>query len=287
MKRSLLSLLTVCLGLWPQPLHAATPQPTRTPVYKTVGEHRLALHVFEPTENQSGEPLPAIVFFFGGGWVGGTPSQFYPHCQHLAAHGMVAITAEYRIKSRHGTPPSACVEDGKSALRWVRQHARELGIDAQRIAAGGGSAGGHVAAAVAMTEGFEAAGEDQTISCRPNALVLFNPVFDNGPQGYGYERMRNYWQAISPLHNIKPGAPPTLVFLGTGDKLIPVDTADAFQKKMHAVGTRCEVHLYQGQPHGFFNYRNGDNPIYFQTITEMDGFLESLGYLQPGPRPKP
>jgi acetyl esterase/lipase len=279
MNRIVLSVLL--LGPAPLRLQAALPEPDSKPVYKTVGEHRLALHVFQPDATGIEAPRPAIVFFFGGGWVSGTPSQFYPHCQHLAARGMVAMAAEYRIKNRHGTPPSACVEDGKSALRWVRQHARELGIDPQRIAAGGGSAGGHVAAAVATTEGFERSDEDPTISCRPQALILFNPVFDNSPQGYGNERVHAYWQAISPLHNIQPGAPPTLVFLGTRDKLVPVDTADTYQRKMHAVGARCEVHLYLDQAHGFFNYRDGENPIYLQTIAEMDRFLQSLGYLGP------
>ncbi len=283
MRRTLLFLWAAYLGLSSTLVQAASPQPGSKPVYKTVGEHPLALHVFGPTEAGTEAPYPAIVFFFGGGWVSGNPSQFYAHCHYLATRGMVAIAAEYRIKNRHGSPPSACVEDGKSALRWVRQHARDLGIDPTRLAAGGGSAGGHVAAATALVDGFEATGEDPAISCRPNALVLFNPVFDNGPQGYGYERVRDYWQAISPLHNIKSGVPPTLVFLGTRDTLIPVDTADAFQKKMHAVGARCELHLYQDQSHGFFNYRNGENAIYFQTVTEMDVFLQSLGYLQPLP----
>ena len=117
--------------------------------YKDVGGHKLNLHIFRsPAHSPTKEPKPAVVFFFGGGWVGGTPTQFYPQCQHLAKRGMVAISAEYRVKSRHHATPFDCVEDGKSALRWVRTHAEKLGIDPDRIAAGGGSAGGHVAAAV-------------------------------------------------------------------------------------------------------------------------------------------
>ena len=76
----------------------------------------------------------AIVFFFGGGWVGGTPKQFFPHCTYLASRGMVAISAEYRVKDRHGVTPLECVLDGKSAVRWVRAHASELGIDPTLIA---------------------------------------------------------------------------------------------------------------------------------------------------------
>ena len=117
--------------------------------YKQVGETKLFLHVYNPDGHKDSDRKPAIVFFFGGGWNGGTPKQFEPHCQYLSQRGMVAITAEYRVKSRNKTTPFECVKDGKSAIRWVRANANKLGVDPSRIAAGGGSAGGHVAAAVA------------------------------------------------------------------------------------------------------------------------------------------
>ena len=134
---------------------------------------------------------------------------------------MVAICAEYRVSSRHKTSPRECVQDGKSAMRWVRSHSSELGIDPHRIAAGGGSAGGHVAAATATVKGFDEPGEDITVSARPDALVLFNPVYDNGPKGYGHDRVKDYWKEFSPLHNLDKTTPPTIVFLGTEDKLVP------------------------------------------------------------------
>lgn len=252
-------------------------EPDDVVVYKTVGETQLKLHVFRP-EGEATGLRPAIVFFFGGGWKSGTPSQFYPQCEYLATRGMVAISAEYRVESRNKTSPRECVMDGKSVIRWIREHAGELGIDPDRIAAGGGSAGGHVAAACATTDGFEEPGESSAISCRPNALVLFNPVIDNGPTGYGYERVRDYWEAFSPLHTLAEGAPPTVVFLGTEDKYIPVETARAYKRRMEAVGSRCDLFLYEGKPHGFFNYKHRED--YVRTVTEMDRFLVSLGYLE-------
>ena len=112
--------------------------------------------------------------------------------------------------------------------------------------------------------------------------MLFNPVYDNGPKGYGYERVKDRYKEISPFHNIKKGSPPTIVFLGTKDKLIPVSTAEAYEAKMKAVGSRCDTHLYEGQPHGFFNKgRRGDH--YGATVLEMDKFLISLGWLSGKP----
>lgn len=254
-------------------------------VYKTINETDLKLHVFSPEHHQSGEARPAIVFFFGGGWNGGTPEQFYPQSKHLADRGMVAICAEYRVKSRHGAEPRDCVADGKSAMRWVRTHAEELGIDPEMIAAGGGSAGGHVAAAIATTNGFDEPGEDTSVSCRPDALVLFNPVFDNGPGGYGHERVREYWREFSPMHNLDTRTPPTIVFLGSRDSLIPVATAEEYQRRMEERGGRCELRIYEGQKHGFFN-QGRKNSKYAETLAEMDNFLQTLGFVSAGAAPE-
>ena len=121
-------------------------------LYKKVDGHELYIHCFFPDGHDSKtQRKPAIVFFFGGGWVGGTPTQFYPQCEYLAKRGMVAMSAEYRVASRHKTTPLECVKDGKSALRWIRKNSNKLGIDPKRIGAGGGSAGGDVAAAVALS----------------------------------------------------------------------------------------------------------------------------------------
>lgn len=256
-------------------------KPDRAVVYKKVGQSELKIHVFAPPNHTASDKRPAIVFFFGGGWNGGSPNQFYPHCDYLASRGMVAMSAEYRVKTRHGTSPRECVKDGKSAIRWIRAHAGELGIDPNRLAASGGSAGGHVAAATATVKGFEQDGEDQKISCRPNALVLFNPVFDNGPGGYGHDRVEEYWRDFSPMHNISESTPPTIVFLGTKDKLIPTATAERYKKLMAEKGRRCDLHLYKDQGHGFFNYRSRKH--YAATVIEADRFLASLDYLSGEP----
>ena len=167
------------------------------------------------------------------------PASFHPQCEYLASRGMVAISAEYRVKNLHGTTPQECVKDGKSAIRYVRQNAASLGIDPNRIAAGGGSAGGHVAAATAMLTAYEEPTENLAISSKPNALVLYNAVVDNGPGGYGYSTVQAYWQTISPLYNLQNTTvvpPPTVFFLGTSDAYIPVATGQAIRRRRRPMG---------------------------------------------------
>ncbi|HUT34436.1 MAG TPA: alpha/beta hydrolase [Planctomycetota bacterium] len=265
--------------------------PTRTLVYKTVGDAKPQLHVFEPEGHKASDKRPAIVFFFGGGWTGGTPTQFFPQCKYLASRGMVAISAEYRVKSRHGVSPFECVTDGKSAIRWVRAHAAELGIAPERLAAGGGSAGGHVAACTGVIDGLDEKGEDAAVSSKPNALVLFNPVLvldweEFKKAGIPDERIRQLSdrfagrdpKAVSPFHHVNAGDPPTIVFHGKADTTVPFPTAERFAEAMKKAGSRCELFGYDGQAHGFFNFGRGD--AFYATLREADKFLVSLGYLQ-------
>ena len=228
---------------------------TTAEVYKKASGSDLYIYRFDPAgHDPKTEKRPAVVFFFGGGWNGGKVDQFAPQSRYLADRGMVAFVADYRVKSRHKVSPNACVEDGKSAVRWIRKNAERLGIDPDKVIAGGGSAGGHVAAAAGICDGFENEKEDLSISSKPNALLLFNPVYDNQNEGgYGHDRIKKWFPAISPAHNISADDPPAIVFLGSKDKLIPVATAESFRDKMIQQKIQTELHVYDGQPHGFFN----------------------------------
>ena len=257
-----------------------------TRVYKKVGERELKLTVVNPPDWKSSDQRPAMVFFHGGGWVGGGPTQFTLHSEYLATRGMVCVQVEYRLiaKGDQG-PPIDCVHDAKSAMRWVRSHAGELGIDPNGIGAGGGSAGGHLAAFAGMVEGLDDPQDDVKISPKANALVLFNPVFDNGPeQGWGYGRVGERFKEFSPAHNISADDPPAIVLLGTKDKLIPVAVVERFKSNMKKAGVRCEAVFYAGQGHGFFNpSKGGQMKFYYETLLATDQFLASLGWLKGEP----
>ena len=215
--------------------------------------YELKIHAFFPKDHKMTNKTPAVLFFHGGGWYGGTPDQFYPQCRYFALRGMVTFSAEYRTINKFKTTPKEVVKDGKSAMRWLRNNAATLGIDPNKLAAGGGSAGGHIASATAFSKGFDELGEDTSIDCKPNALILYNPVFDNGPKGFSHNLVKNYWKDFSPIDNIGEKAPPSIVILGTKDIYIPVSTAERYKKIMNEKGHRCDLHIYEGKEHGFFN----------------------------------
>ena len=248
----------------------------------------LVMQVFKPEGWSAKDKRPAIVFFFGGGWVSGNTSQFFPQCRDLTHRGMVTISAEYRIKSKHGTPPQACVEDGKSAIRYVRQNAAKLGIDPGRIAAGGGSAGGHVAAATGLVKGFEAKDEDKQVSSVPDLLVLFNPVIDTSVKtGYGGKRLGDDAERLSPLHQVSKTQPPSIIVHGDKDTTVPIDSVRRFEKRSRQVGASCVLYEFEGAGHGFFNHETFRKPkpgatyYYPRVMEKVEAYLERHGYLTP------
>ena len=249
--------------------------------FKTIGNVTLNMYLFRPDEGADRAGRPAIVFFFCGGWRGFDATKFYPQSTYLASRGMVCLNAEVRVGPEHGTTPTECVVDSKSAIRYVRAHASELGVDPDRIVAAGGSAAGHVSACCGVVEGFDEAGEDLSVGSRPDAMVLFNPALDTTDLERrvalfgGMDRAR----ALSPVHQVKPGAPPALVMHGRADEVVDVGQAVRFEEAMAAAGNRCDLRLYDGQGHGFFNFRDGNNPMFTETLRETDRFLASLGYL--------
>lgn len=247
-------------------------------LYKQIDTIQLYMDVYSPVNMDTSISLPAMVFFFGGGWNSGTTEQFEPHAKYFANRGMVCFLADYRVNKRHGTSPFESLEDARSAIRYIRRNASMFHVDTSRIVAAGGSAGGHLAAAAAMTTGFNEENDEAAVSSVPDALVLFNPVIDNGPGGYGYDRIGESYKDFSPLHNIRSGAPPVIFFLGTEDRLIPVETARYFKTVMEKVGSRCDLFLFEGEGHGFFNLKRSVQN-YTKTVYEADRFLISLGYL--------
>lgn len=262
--------------------------------YKKVGGVDLKLWIIAPDGHSASDRSPAIVFFFGGGWRSGTPTQFLRQARYLASRGMVAALADYRVESRQGVKANKCVADAKSAIRWLRANAARLGVDPERIAAGGGSAGGHLAAAAATLPGHDNPRDDLSVSAVPNALALFNPAvvlasvpgmreLDAKRISELEERMGAKPESMSPYHHVKAVLPPTIIFHGKNDTTVPYVTVEMFAGKMKRAGNRCELFGYEGQAHGFFNYGRGDGKAYYDTLRRLDGFFSSLGWIEGEP----
>lgn len=293
--RLLLILCTVCLSSFA--LHGAQEYPpviegATEYVYKSVDGVDLKLWVFTP-EGASSNQAPAMLFFFGGGWNGGTATQFVRQSQYLAKRGMVGIVADYRVKSRHNVRANSCVEDAMDALRYVTAKANELGIDRDRIGVGGGSAGGHLAACLGTVYANDPAA--------PKAMALYNPVTVLAPIPSGFAKAPSAVQkldamnarikekegqlrtrlgveplALSPFHHVSSSCPTAIIFHGTKDETVPYESALLFSIQLKANGVSQYLKTYPGAGQGFFNRE----PYFSQTTEELDRFLVSLGWLK-------
>ena len=243
-------------------------------VYKTVDGQDLHLWVAQP----SGKPThTAIVFFHGGGWTGGSVTQFNPQTIQLTQRGMLVVNVQYRLvaKAPSTESPEICLEDAKSAMRWVRSHAKQLQIDPDKIAASGGSAGGYLASATALIPGWDDPQDDLAVSAKPNALVLFFPVVNVGPEGYDQHRFGDNPRKYSPEAYLSRNSPPTIIEGGGDDKLVKPEILKDYKAKCDVAGARCILDFYPGQPHGFAN----NEPYTSITLNAVMHFLESIGYL--------
>jgi acetyl esterase/lipase len=167
------------------------------------------------------------------------------------------------------------VEDGKSAIRWVRANAQKLGINPDMIVGSGGSAGGHVAACATLVEGLEADGENHSISSKPNLMVLFNPVMETTSerlvQRIGDEKTA---RLISPNEWFGKNTPPGIMFFGTDDQLMELALRSFPLTAEH--GVYLELWTAEGQGHGFFNR----SPWMEWTLYLTDNFLQKYSYLE-------
>lgn len=252
----------------------------REEVYKTTPQADLKLHFYYP-QFRDGGVTPAILFFFGGGWSGGNHQHFANHSKYLASRGMIAVTADYRVKKEHDTTPIEAIQDARDALFFLATRGSELGIDTARLAVGGGSAGGHLALCTALIDAFDG---KVKLNYQPKALVLFNPVVNTTSQGFGSKMLGSDTLRASPVHNLDPTMPPAVLFHGSEDTTVPLENIDELKTKMDRLGVESTVYVYPDQKHGFFNANRQPNHQYFlETLYRTDQFLVDQGYLKGQP----
>ncbi|MFJ3788887.1 alpha/beta hydrolase [Kitasatospora sp. NPDC090091] len=245
---------------------AGTPEPVAA-----VEEHRiagpggpLAVRLYRP--EPPGRELPALLYLFGGGWTLGSPDTSDAICRRLTnAVGCVTASVGYRLAPEHPFP--AAVHDCRAAARWLAEQAGALGVDAARLAVAGDSAGGNLAAALALL-----ARDEGGPALRHQLLVYPNTDHradtaslreHDDPLLFNRRSVAWYWghYLADPTDGDHPhasplrapslaGLPPATVLTAEYDPLR--DEGERYAEALRAAGVPVEARRYGGMPHGFF-----------------------------------
>jgi acetyl esterase len=266
--------------------------------FKQVPERTLKIYVRFPDDWKETDRRPAIVFWHGGGFTQGGANQFYAQAEYFNARGMVAAQPEYRIRDVDGTLPHRGIEDAISAMRWFRKRAEEFGVDADRIAVGGGSAGGCIASVLGTADaetlaklGCIGPEDDPSIPFRPCAMLLYNPFVDffeplNDRHmeeeclmlGEDPIELTPLYHEISAIERLTKDSPPNIIMFGTRDAFYPQSIR--WIVKCRELGVKCHDYVYKGEVHSWFN----NSPHIEYTTENVDKFLVEIGLLSEEPK---
>lgn len=253
--------------------------------YKQSDGVDMEAYVFPVDGEAPPEGRPAILFFYSSTWDSGLVSQFAPHALYFANRGMQPVLFDYRVTSRFpAATPADAMADVRSAIRWVRSNAEELAISTSRVVACGAAAGAHAALSAAMLKDFDDPADDQSVSCVPDALILFSPILDLTKKGVGYSKFpdRKMARKADLMKHPRRRLPPIMIFHGTADRVVPYENSQRFRRKMWWRGNVCKVRPFETQGHGFFNF-NVNPRLYELTLSEADAFLVEKHFLEPIP----
>ena len=242
--------------------------------YLETPEGPVQCHFFVPTDFQSGQRRPVVLFLHGGFWDGSMPTQFVPQCLHFASRGAIAIAAETRVGAIHGSGPIEALEDIKTLLGWLTEHAENFGVDPEKVVIGGASGGAFLALQEVLPKGAE---DSPTIS--PAALLLFSSVLDTTKSDIA-KRFPDAKTAkkLSPLRLIRKGLPPMILFHGKQDRVTPYADAQKFARVVKRKRNKVELIDFDKAEHSFFNFNVSD--LYYElTLKAADRFLVDHGIL--------
>lgn len=285
-------------------LQGTNPSPV---VYGTNDTAKQVIIPFPPPDSKSGEKRPALVLIHGGGWTSGDPSVFYPAARYFASRGIPSFSIGYRLVGAGTNDPSVadCLSDCRAAMRFLRAHAGEYGIDPDRIAVIGDSAGGHLAACL----GTIPDPEDSAGPSVANLMIPCNPIVDMGPgagntnpwfrliqKGAAMEKKTNadiippepeqiaLAKTLSPIAFVSPSSAPALVMHGLADTVVPPVGSQRFADSLRESGVPVVLVMIPDARHAFIlpGYTATEAQV-VAAMTMIDRFLASRGYLQGAP----
>lgn len=252
-----------------KPINLAAPVPDGVKVtsdieYGNVGGRALMLDLYQPAASE--QPAPGLVFIHGGAWAGGKKQDYRYYGLLFAQKGFVVASVSYRLAGEQTYP--AAVEDCKCAVRWMRAKAGEIGVDPERLAAVGGSAGGHLSMMVGYSSDvpeLEGTGGHAGVSSRLQCVVnLYGPCdlttdFVRNNE-YANRVVKNFlgrsidddlmlYQQASPITYLDAQDPPTLILHGTIDDVVPIDQGDELAAKLKELEVPYLYDRLPGWPH--------------------------------------
>ncbi len=229
--------------------------------YGKVGDRSLQLDLYQPKEMK--KPAPGLIFIHGGAWKGGDRKIMKYYCVRFAQKGYVTATISYRFSQE--APFPAAVSDTKCAVRWMRANAEQYIIDPDQIGISGNSAGGHLSMMAAYSSDvheLEGKGGNPEISSRVQAVVdFYGPTDLTIPfaikqsatrdffGGKTYDEAPALYSLASPITHVTKDDPPTLIFHGTIDEVVPIQQAEFLVKKLTDVGVPVVYEKFDGWPH--------------------------------------
>lgn len=255
-----------------------TPQGAEAHIYCTNRPEPLRLYVVKPGDWRTNDCRPAMVYFFGGAWTRGDPGKSIGWARMAAHWGMVGIAPDYRTAERFGTTPVEATADARAALKWVEDHAAELGVNVHKIVVGGSSAGGHLALWTAITRAPFGSNPDESPKTRPAALVLISTPADTTPAAWNnnpaqLKRFGPHIGDVSPLQHLDAIMPPAILFHGDADPVVPYRIAVALHDKLVATSNTCEFVTIPEGGHGIGpDWKD-------QSRARIRAFLTKLGIL--------
>jgi acetyl esterase len=239
-----------------QPAATTVPTtPTELPgattfIYRDLKPDPMRLFVVNPANWKASDRRPAYVFFFGGGFIKGTPDRSIGTAKSLTKLGFVGIAPDYRTRERFGTTAVECIADARASLRWVQDHASELGIDPKRVVVGGSSAGGSLALWTAIGHTPPGSVDAESPKFKPAALILFSAPTDtlNSKRAPLFGK---HAAELSPLQNLDAKMPPVLAFHGDADQTVPHSDGVKLRDALRATGSEIDLVTVPGGDHGF------------------------------------